>query len=198
MPAGWTPAETRSTDLEIRTPGTVVEDVRFTDSASILVYADDVTIRRVEMLGGVITNQYGDAPVNCGHDMLIENVTFKQQPGQFVRPTLQSSARAPTPPEASRSTERGGTAAVGLWPGHPRELLHQDPRRRRGHRRVRRGPLGWGPGRCRRWCHRAQQHDHLRDVVRHVAVVRRQPGNTGPTRWTGCSSAAAATRSGRW
>ncbi|HEU0042691.1 MAG TPA: hypothetical protein VFQ15_10095, partial [Jiangellaceae bacterium] len=83
VPAGWTPAETRSTDLEIRTPGTVVEDVRFTDSASILVYADDVTIRRVEMLGGFITNQYGDAPGGCGHDMLVENVTFKQQPGQF-------------------------------------------------------------------------------------------------------------------
>jgi hypothetical protein len=84
VPAGWEPAETRSTDLEIRTPGTVVEDVRFTDSASILVYADDVTVRRVEMQGGVITNQYGDAPVNCGHDMLIENVSFVQQPGEFV------------------------------------------------------------------------------------------------------------------
>ena len=48
------------------------------------MFADDVTIRRVEMQGGFITNQYGDAPVNCGHDMLIENVSFKQQPGQFV------------------------------------------------------------------------------------------------------------------
>jgi len=84
VPAGWEPAQTVSTDMEIRTPGTVVEDVRFTDSANILVFADNVTIRRVEMLGGFITNQYGDAPVNCGHDMLIENVTFKQQPGQFV------------------------------------------------------------------------------------------------------------------
>jgi hypothetical protein len=84
VPAGWEPAQTISTELEIRTPGTVIEDVRFTDSANILVYADNVTIRRVEMLGGFITNQYGDAPVNCGHNMLIENVTFKQQPGQFV------------------------------------------------------------------------------------------------------------------
>jgi hypothetical protein len=84
VPAGWTPSQTMSTDLEVREPGTVVEDVRFTNGASISVFADNVTIRRVEMLGGVITNQYGDAPVNCGHDMLIENVTFKQQPGQFV------------------------------------------------------------------------------------------------------------------
>ena len=84
VPAGWTPAQTQSTDMVIRTPGAVVEDIRFTDGASISVYADDVTIRRVEMLGGVINNQYGDAPANCGHNMVIENVTFKQQPGQFV------------------------------------------------------------------------------------------------------------------
>jgi hypothetical protein len=83
VPAGWEPAQTMSTDLTIREPGTVVEDVRFTDGASISVFADNVTIRRVEMLGGFITNQYGDAPANCGHDMVIENVTFKQQPGQF-------------------------------------------------------------------------------------------------------------------
>ncbi len=83
VPAGWTPAQTISTDLTIREPGTVVQDVRFTDGASISVFADNVTIRRVEMLGGVITNQYGDAPANCGHDMLIENVSFKQRPGQF-------------------------------------------------------------------------------------------------------------------
>jgi hypothetical protein len=84
VPAGWEPAQTMSTDLTIREPGTIVEDVRFTDGASISVFADNVTIRRVEMLGGVITNQYGDAPANCGHNMVIENVTFKQQPGQFV------------------------------------------------------------------------------------------------------------------
>jgi hypothetical protein len=84
VPSGWTPAQTLSTDMTIRTPGVVVEDIRFTNGASISVFADNVTIRRVEMLGGVITNQFGDAPANCGHEMLIENVTFKQQPGQFV------------------------------------------------------------------------------------------------------------------
>jgi hypothetical protein len=83
VPAGWTPAQTVSTDMTISTPGAVVEDVRFTNGASISVQADNVTIRRVEMLGGVINNQFGDAPANCGHDMVIENATFKQQPGQF-------------------------------------------------------------------------------------------------------------------
>jgi hypothetical protein len=84
VPAGWTPTQTRSTDLTIRTPGTVLQDVRFTNGASIAVYADNVTIRRVEMQGGVITNQYGTAPANCGHNMLIEDVSFPQIPGRFV------------------------------------------------------------------------------------------------------------------
>jgi hypothetical protein len=80
VPAGWTPAQTMSTDLTISDPGTVLEDVRFTDGASILVTGDNVTIRRVEMLGGTINNVSGDA---CGNNMLVENVSFKQKPGQF-------------------------------------------------------------------------------------------------------------------
>jgi hypothetical protein len=84
VPAGWAPAQTRSTDLTIRTPGTVVEDVRFTNGAGIAVFADNVTIRRVEMQGGVITNQYGTAPAGCGHNMVVEDVSFTQIPGRFV------------------------------------------------------------------------------------------------------------------
>jgi hypothetical protein len=83
VPAGWTPAQTRSTDLTVSTPGAVVQDILFTNGADILVKADNVTIRRVEMQGGVISNQYGSAPANCGHNMLVEDVTFRQIPGQF-------------------------------------------------------------------------------------------------------------------
>jgi hypothetical protein len=83
VPDGWTPRETRSEDLEVTQPGTVVEDVRFTNGADILVKANNVTIRRVEMQGGFITNQYGDAPAHCGHNLLIADVTFRQIPGQF-------------------------------------------------------------------------------------------------------------------
>jgi hypothetical protein len=80
VPAGWAPAQTMSTDLTISEPGTVLEDVRFTDGASITVAADDVTIRRVEMLGGTINNVSGGT---CGHNMVVEHVTFKQQSGRF-------------------------------------------------------------------------------------------------------------------
>jgi hypothetical protein len=84
VPAGWVPKQTLSSDMTVRTPGAVVQDIRFTNGASIAVYADNVTIRRVEMLGGTITNQFGDAPAGCGHDMVIEDVSFRQAPGTFV------------------------------------------------------------------------------------------------------------------
>jgi hypothetical protein len=84
VPAGWAPAQTRSTDLTVDTPGAVVQDVRFTDGADILVRADNVTIRRVDMQGGSITNQYGPAPASCGHNMLVEDTTFEPVPGTFA------------------------------------------------------------------------------------------------------------------
>jgi len=83
VPAGWTPAETRSSDLTVSTPGAVVQDVRFTDGADIVVRADNVTIRRVDMQGGSITNQYGTAPQGCGHNMMVEDATFEQIPDTF-------------------------------------------------------------------------------------------------------------------
>jgi len=83
VPAGWTPGQTRSEDLTVTEPGTIVQDIRFTDGASIVVKADHVTIRRVEMQGGTITNQYGDAPAGCGHHLLVEDTTFAQIPGHF-------------------------------------------------------------------------------------------------------------------
>jgi hypothetical protein len=84
VPDGWNPTETRATDLVITTPGAVVENVRFTNGASIDVRADNVTIRRVEMVGGVISNQYGAPPANCGHHLLVEDVTFRPAPGPFT------------------------------------------------------------------------------------------------------------------
>ena len=63
--------------------GAVVQDVRFTNGASLVVKADNVTVRRVDFQGGTITNQYGSAPAGCGHNMLIEDTTFQQIPGQF-------------------------------------------------------------------------------------------------------------------
>jgi hypothetical protein len=83
VPAGWTPRRTRATDLTVTRAGAVVHDIRFTRGASIVVRANHVTIRRVELQGGTITNQYGSAPANCGHNMLVEDATFEQIPGRF-------------------------------------------------------------------------------------------------------------------
>jgi hypothetical protein len=81
VPAGWRPSRTRSTDLTVTSPGTVVQDVRFTDGAKIFVEADDVTIRRVEMQGGYVTNQSNG---ECsGKNTLVEDTTFEQIPGRF-------------------------------------------------------------------------------------------------------------------
>ncbi len=71
-PSGWTPSSTRSTDLSVTTPGATVQDVRLTNSADIIVRAPNVTIRRVELQGGVIDND----PGTCGNGMLVENSTI--------------------------------------------------------------------------------------------------------------------------
>ena len=72
VPAGWTPASTRSTSLTVTTPGAVIEDVRFTDGASIFVKANNVTIRRVELLGGLVSNENG----GCFPGMRVEQTSF--------------------------------------------------------------------------------------------------------------------------
>jgi hypothetical protein len=84
VPAGWTPAQTRSSSLTVTTPGAIVQDIRFTNGAGILVRAPNVTIRRVDMQGGTISNQFGTAPVGCGHNLVVEDTTFGQIPGQFA------------------------------------------------------------------------------------------------------------------
>ena len=83
-PEGWVPAQTRSTDLTVTTDGALVQDVRFTNGASLDVRAKNVTVRRVNFQGGTITNQYGTAPAGCGSGLLVEDTTFEQIPGQFI------------------------------------------------------------------------------------------------------------------
>ncbi len=110
VPAGWTPTQTRSTELTVTTPGAVVQDIRFTNGASIEVRADNVTIRRVDMQGGAITNQYGSAPEACGHNLLVEDTTFEQIPGQF------ESSDSPVIGEGSYTARRIEVAARGEGP----------------------------------------------------------------------------------
>jgi hypothetical protein len=78
VPAGWTPARTVTTDLTVTTPGAVLEDIRLTNGANILVRAPNVTIRRAELQGGFITNQDS----TCQGGLVVEDVTFEPEPGR--------------------------------------------------------------------------------------------------------------------
>jgi hypothetical protein len=72
VPAGWVPAQTRSTDLTVTQAGAVVQDVRFTNGAALIVRAPNVTIRRVKLEGGWINNVAG----SCANGMVLEDVTI--------------------------------------------------------------------------------------------------------------------------
>lgn len=78
-PAGWVPATTTSQNITLSQEGAVLQDVRLTDGADITVTGTNVTIRRVELIGGYINNQPGRTP--CGNGLLIEDTTVLGGPG---------------------------------------------------------------------------------------------------------------------
>jgi hypothetical protein len=78
VPRGWAPKQTRTTDLVVKGPGAVVQDVLF-QNANLIVDAPNVTIRRVKLEGGMIQNRPGAA---CRNGMLIEDTTIGPPPGK--------------------------------------------------------------------------------------------------------------------
>jgi hypothetical protein len=78
VPAGWTPAQTRTSELRITQPGAVVQDVLL-QNADIIVAAPNVTIRRVKLQGGSINNFQG--PV-CSNGLTVEDTSIEPPPGQ--------------------------------------------------------------------------------------------------------------------
>jgi hypothetical protein len=81
VPAGWTPTTTRTGDYTITTAGAVVEDLRVTNG-NILVRAPNVTLRRVELLGGIIHNEGNNG---CLNGLVIEDTSIGRAPGQVTR-----------------------------------------------------------------------------------------------------------------
>jgi hypothetical protein len=79
VPAGWTPAQTSSTDMTVRTPGAVVQDVLLTNGADLYIYAPNVTVRRVKLDGGWINN-VGSG--QCGNGLVLEDVTIDRGNGE--------------------------------------------------------------------------------------------------------------------
>jgi hypothetical protein len=80
VPLGWKPAATYTSTLRIATHGAVVEDVRVVN-ADLVINADNVTVRRVEIQGGRIFN---DASGQCHNGLLLEDVSLVRAPGQIT------------------------------------------------------------------------------------------------------------------
>jgi hypothetical protein len=78
VPAGWVPAQTRTSDLVVTQPGAVVQDVLL-QNADLIVSAPNVTIRRVKLQGGMINNFQGST---CSNGLTIEDTTIEPAPGQ--------------------------------------------------------------------------------------------------------------------
>ena len=77
VPAGWAPAQTRSSSLVVTQPGAVVQDLLLT-RGDIVVNAPNVTLRRVKLQGGRVINTQG----GCKNGLLVEDSTFEPAPGQ--------------------------------------------------------------------------------------------------------------------
>lgn len=119
VPNGWSPAQTRTSALQVNQPGAVVEDVQL-DDADIVVNAPNVTIRRVKLRGGRITNAVG---AGCQSGMTIEDTTIEPRPG------------------ATSGTDREGVIEAGGYTARRVEIW----RRAEGFRAGGNGSPGCGP-----------------------------------------------------
>lgn len=78
VPANWTPTKSVTGNYTVSTAGAVVQDLRITNG-SLIVNAPNVTVRRVEILGGSINNFAGSA---CQNGLVIEDTTVGRSPNQ--------------------------------------------------------------------------------------------------------------------
>jgi hypothetical protein len=82
VPPGWQPVREHQGDLWVREAGAVLEDVRITDGV-LFVDAPNVTVRRVELVGGRIEN----TPFNeCHNGLVVEDATITRS----TRPTADT------------------------------------------------------------------------------------------------------------
>jgi len=72
VPSGWVPKTTKNTNWRITTPG-VYEDVRV--NGSIQIVALNVTLRRIEVVGGIIDNEENSV---CYNGLVLEDVSVIQ------------------------------------------------------------------------------------------------------------------------
>jgi hypothetical protein len=78
VPVDWKPATTYTKTVRISKRGAVLEDVRLVN-ADLIIDADDVTVRRVEIQGGHILNETHG---KCHNGLLLEDVSLVRAPSQ--------------------------------------------------------------------------------------------------------------------
>lgn len=80
VPLDWKPTTTFNRTIRISKRGAVLEDVRLV-KADLIVDANDVTVRRVEIQGGHILNEVNG---KCHNGLLLEDVSLVRAPGQIT------------------------------------------------------------------------------------------------------------------
>lgn len=80
VPRGWQPQRSVRGTVTVDRPGAVVENLRITDG-DLVINAPDVTVRRVEILGGVIDNFAGRT---CQTGLRVRASTIRRAPGQVT------------------------------------------------------------------------------------------------------------------
>jgi hypothetical protein len=89
VPLNWVPKQTTTSDLRVRTRGAVIQDVRLIN-ADLLIEAENVIVRRVELRGGDIVNSFGST---CSNGLVLENVSIVRGPGQVTTTQDQAAIR---------------------------------------------------------------------------------------------------------
>jgi hypothetical protein len=72
VPDGWEPVRTVTGDFPIEKDGAVIEDLRV-ENGTVIVRADNVTIRRVELVNSAIRNEWD----RCYNGLVVEDSTFR-------------------------------------------------------------------------------------------------------------------------
>lgn len=109
VPAGWTPKQEWTGDQTIADAGAVVEDVRLTDG-TLYVRAPNVTLRRVEIVGGRIVNDYG---TECSNGLRIEDSSILRGDNDPENPVIEAGGytlrrvKIDGPSEGIRVGEKG-------------------------------------------------------------------------------------------
>lgn len=126
VPPGWTPREQLTGDHTVWEDGAVVEDLRLTDGV-LYIRASNVTLRRVELVGARVVNDYGR---DCFNGLRIEDSSFVRGQTDLGQPVVQSGGYTLSRVKIEGHSEgvRAGEKAIGCQPILIEDTwMHLDP-----------------------------------------------------------------------